>query len=160
LEIHKAHLALLNADFEKHLEFAKQGKEYYQTSCENAIQNKKTHLIIDGSQSFYLPLKHYAPEAISMGKKLEIHVYGVGNHQFPEYCITLTPETALSVKSVNAVITNVHHYLFGVLKIQKSNDVLEVFCDNCTRENKNFYLFSYFWILVHLGMFSLFFLSF
>lgn len=55
---------------------------------------------------------------------------------------------------MNCVITNLHHYLFETLKIKQSNEKLKVWCDNTTRENKNYFLFSYLWILVNFGYFS------
>lgn len=55
---------------------------------------------------------------------------------------------------MNCVITNLHHYLFEILKIKESQEILELWCDNTTRENKNFYLFYYLWSLVYFGYFS------
>lgn len=141
----------------KHHQFVEKERLQYYKNRELArkLPKKFASIIIDGaSQSAYgLPHWPYETKATQRGHKIGVHLTGILEHASPNN-LTLLTMTDEHKTGANHVIEALHRWISRKEMEGRLPDVLFVQVDNCTRENKNRYFFSYIECLVALEVFS------
>lgn len=152
-------LNVLLQQYAKHLRFIEGERDAYEVRQSLAEENpgKYCSIILDGADQKNYGLPHFPNHTKSdVGHKLKVKVVGClehvlrGGEKLSLYAMTEEYETG-----ANHVIEVAHRVLQRKKELMgKLPPNLFVQVDNCIRENKNRFFFSYFQSLVHLGVFK------
>ena len=145
-----------------HIEMVAKERREYQKKCEQAAlyPSRFTSLIIDGADQSGYGLPHFSVTTkATVGHSLKVKLIGVLEHgtrkRLSLYTMTSEHETG-----ANHIIEALHRTLATKAASSKLQGVLYLQVDNCTRENKNTFLFCYLECLVAWGVFQEIFVSF
>lgn len=146
-----------------HTEMVRAERREYQQKSERACLYPKqfTSLIIDGADQSAFGLPHF-PVSVKavVGKAIKAKLVGVLEHGLPKR-LSLFTMTAELETGANHIVEALHRTLMRKWEQDgKLQGTLYVQVDNCTRENKNTYFFSYAESLVAWGVYEEVFVSF
>jgi len=138
-----------------HLEMVSKERREYQKKCEQAAlyPSKFTSLIVDGADQSGYGLPHFTVTTkATVGHGLKVKLIGVLEHGSNKNLslYTMTPEFETGA---NHIIEALHRTLAAKDVARGLKGTLYLQVDNCTRENKNTFLFSYVECLVAWGVF-------
>lgn len=145
-----------------HIEMVAKERREYQKKCEYAAlyPSRVTSLIVDGADQSGYGLPHFSVNTkATAGHSLKVKLVGVLEHGARKR-LSLYTMTAEHETGANHIIEAVHRTLSIKAESQPLQGVLYLQVDNCTRENKNTFLFCYMECLVAWGVFQEVFVSF
>ena len=140
----------------EHLDFVMEERRMYHNRCERAIRypTKYTSMVVDGADQKAYGLPHFLDKSkADRGHKFKVKCIGCLEHRSSKklWIHTMTEEF---LTGANHIIEVIHRALTArKSETGRLTEVLYLQVDNCTRENKNRYLFGYLELLVALGVF-------
>ena len=138
-----------------HIEMVSRERREYQKKCEQAalFPSRFTSLIVDGADQSSYGLPHFIVNTKAVvGHSLKVKLIGVLEHGVQKH-LSLYTMTAEFESGANHIIEALHRTLTRKAMGSKLQGTLFVQVDNCTRENKNRFLFCYLECLVAWGVF-------
>jgi len=152
----------LRARRREHVNMVKKERREYQKKTERATlyPDKYCSLIVDGADQTAFGLPHFTFNTkATAGHSLKVKLVGVLEHG-PVKGLSLYTMTAEFETGANHIIEALHRTLSVKAGKTALPDVLYLQVDNCTRENKNRFMFCYMESLVAWGVFTDVFVSF
>lgn len=140
----------------EHNEFVALERREYKRKCELAILRPSEYLsfIIDGADQSAFTLPHFVTKIKdSRGHGLKVHLIGVLQHCSINK-LTLFTMTDDHQSGANHIIECIHRFINDRARDQPLPRRLFIQGDNCVRENKNQYLFSFLEALVLWNVFD------
>lgn len=146
----------LKAQKSSHLKRIWSERLSYKKNRDRAIldPNKYLSLIVDGADQSAFGLPHFTVKTkAERGHAIKVKLIGVLQHSTKNVLrlFTLTDEHETGA---NHIIESIHRTLLDLQKTQVLPRIFNLQVDNCTRENKNKYLFSYLESLVQWCLFD------
>jgi len=139
-----------------HLDMVAAERREYQKTCERAMlyPSRVTSIIIDGADQSGFGLPHFTVNTkATVGRALKVKLVGVLEHGIVQHLSLFTMTTEFET-GANHVIEALHRTLMAKASTKNLQGVLCVQLDNCTRENKNTFMFAYLESLVAWGVFT------
>lgn len=139
-----------------HLEMVAKERREYQKKCELAAlyPSKFTSIIIDGADQSAFGLPHFTVNTkATIGRAMKAKLVGVLEHGVSQH-LSLFTMTAEFETGANHIIEALHRTLSVKATLKPLQGTLYIQVDNCTRENKNTFMFSYVECLVAWGVFT------
>lgn len=145
-----------------HIEMVSRERREYQKRCELAAlyPSQYTSLIVDGADQSGYGLPHFTVNTkATVGHSLKVRLIGVLEHGARKH-LSLYTMTAEFETGANHIVEALHRTLSSKALGSKLQGKLFLQVDNCTRENKNSFLFCYLECLVAWGVYEEIFVSF
>ena len=140
----------------EHYDLVAKERQAYKMNKDKSLLNPSEYMsiVVDGADQSAFGLPHFVNiTKDTRGHALKIKLIGVMEHSATGrvglYTMTEDHETG-----ANHVIECVHRFIDSKNKTTGLANVLYIQMDNCTRENKNRYMFSYLESLVCYGVFT------
>ena len=141
---------------QRHIEMVARERREYQKKCEEAslYPSRFTSLIVDGADQSGYGLPHFTVcTKATVGHSLKVRLIGVLEHGVRKH-LSLYTLTAEFETGANHIIEAIHRTLTKKAMGSSLQGTLYLQVDNCTRENKNTFLFCYLECLVAWGVFE------
>ena len=145
-----------------HIEMVARERREYQSKCEQAalFPSQFTSMIIDGADQSGYGLLHFTVNTkATNGHSLKVKLAGVLEHGVRKH-LSLYTMTSEFETGANHIIECLHRTLQRKSTGSSLQGTLYLQVDNCTRENKNRFLFCYLESLVAWGVFKEVYISF
>ena len=146
----------LKAQRKLHLDFIFRERMEYQTKKDRARLHSSDFcsIIVDGADQSAYGLPHFTTKPKSQrGHSMKVKLIGLLEHRVLNR-LTLFTMTEEHSTGANHVVEVIHRFLNKKREDGSLPPKLFVQLDNCSRENKNRYLLSYFEMLIALGVFD------
>lgn len=154
--VHRKPTDELKYQRKRHLDYIRRERLEYKKNRDRAIlePNSCISLIIDGADQSAFGLPHFTTKVKSeRGHSLKVKLVGVLQHAIKNKLrlYTLTEEHKTGA---NHIIEALHRSLMDIYITKQLPKVMYIQVDNCTRENKNRFFFSYLESLVEWKVFD------